>query len=112
MTRDQTRSSQGIFPRPSSRPDPGPPTQGRRLRARRRSRLSPGSVPKPSENGPDELFSSHKEVSFVTVPVTVKDSDGKMVDGLLAKDFSVYEDGALAEAHVFHQRSLPIYRRP
>ena len=27
------------------------------------------------------------------VPVTVKDHDGRRVDGLLAKDFAVYEDG-------------------
>src|SRR5262245_30455162 len=32
-------------------------------------------------------------VNFVQVPVTVKDSSGKLVDGLSPADFTVYEDG-------------------
>ncbi|MBV9572727.1 MAG: VWA domain-containing protein [Acidobacteriales bacterium] len=41
----------------------------------------------------EELFKLKSDVNFVEVPVTVKDDTGRMVDGLLAKDFSVYEDG-------------------
>ena len=59
-----------------------------------------------SENGRDELMTLTKTVNFVTVPVTVKDNEGKLVEGLLAKDFSIYEDGTLAEAHLLHQRSV------
>jgi len=68
---------------------PGPPPPG----SQEIKTVPPGSVPKPRPNGPDQLFSLTKEVNFVSVPVTVKDSEGKLVDGLLAKDFSIYEDG-------------------
>jgi len=41
----------------------------------------------------DELYRLKISTNFVDVPVTVKDRDGRRVDGLLFKDFSVYEDG-------------------
>ncbi|HUK43305.1 MAG TPA: VWA domain-containing protein [Candidatus Bathyarchaeia archaeon] len=70
--------------------------------------VPPGSVPRSGQSGPDELFSLVKNVSFVTVPVTVKDNEGKMVDGLLAKDFSVYEDGALVKLSFFTSDPFPL----
>ncbi len=70
--------------------------------------VPPGSVPKPSPNGPDELFSLVKNVSFVTVPVTVKDNEGKMVDGLLSKDFSIYEDGVPQKLSFFTSDPFPL----
>ena len=33
------------------------------------------------------------QVNFVQIPVMVKDSDGRRVDGLLPKDFTVMENG-------------------
>jgi VWFA-related protein len=45
-------------------------------------------------NSREELFTISRNVNFVVVPVTVKDpTSGRMVDGLLPKDFSVFEDG-------------------
>ena len=41
----------------------------------------------------EELFKFTLDVNFVQVPVTVKDDSGRMVNGLLATDFSVFEDG-------------------
>lgn len=67
-----------------------------------------GSVPKSSPSGPDELFSLVKNVSFVTVPVTVKDKEGKLVDGLLAKDFSIYEDGSPQKLSFFTSDPFPL----
>jgi VWFA-related protein len=83
---------------------PGPPPPG----SQEIKTVPPGSVPKPSPSGPDELFSLVKNVSFVTVPVTVKDSDGKMVDGLLAKDFSLYEDGSAQKLTFFTSDPFPL----
>ena len=97
---------------PANTPAAGSRQNRKRLRrARRRSRrFLPGSVPNSPESGRDQLFSLIKNVSFVTVPVTVKDSEGKMVDGLLQKDFTFRRRGA-AEDHVLHQRSISACRR-
>ncbi len=54
------------------------------------------------------MFSLVKNVSFVTVPVTVKDNEGKLVDGLLAKDFSIYEDGAPVKLTFFTSDPFPL----
>ena len=54
--------------------------------------VPPGSVPK-QNTAKDELYRLKVSTNFVDVPVTVKDRDGRRVDGLLPKDFSVYEDG-------------------
>lgn len=46
-------------------------------------------------NTRDEIYTLKRSVSFVAVPVTVKDkSTGRMVDGLLPQDFQVLENGA------------------
>jgi VWFA-related protein len=46
-----------------------------------------------SNAGKDQLFKLKSDVNFVEVPVTVKDVDGRRVDGLLPKDFVVLENG-------------------
>jgi len=51
-----------------------------------------GSVPKDLETG-EELPVIRVGASLVLVPVTVKDSEGRLVGGLLPKDFSVLENG-------------------
>ena len=67
-----------------------------------------GSVPKNSESGRDELFILEKNVSFVTVPVTVKDDEGKLVDGLLQKDFTIFEDGTQQKLTLFTSDPFPL----
>ena len=45
-------------------------------------------------NTRDEIYTLRTNVSFVAVPVTVKDKNsGHMVDGLLPADFQVFENG-------------------
>jgi VWFA-related protein len=51
-----------------------------------------GSVPAPANTSQEELYKYVVNTNFVVVPVTVKDSDGHLVEGLLQKDFSIYED--------------------
>jgi len=51
-----------------------------------------GSVPKDLETGQD-LYTFTVTTNVVMVPVTVKDSAGRLVGGLLPKDFSVLENG-------------------
>ncbi len=52
-----------------------------------------GSVPKDKETGEDVGFTIKTTTNLVLVPVTVKDGDGHMVNGLQPKDFNVLENG-------------------
>lgn len=54
--------------------------------------VPPGTV-KNQPGGQEELFKLSVNVNQVIVPVRVTDENGRLVSGLLAKDFSVYEDG-------------------
>jgi VWFA-related protein len=69
-------------PEQKSAPPPMPPV----------TTVPEGSVPKDTETG-EELYKIIRPVNFVLVPVTVKDADGRMVNGLQPKDFSVLENG-------------------
>ena len=51
-----------------------------------------GSVPKDLESGQD-LYTITVTKNLVTVPVTVTDREGRMIAGLLPKDFLVLENG-------------------
>jgi VWFA-related protein len=53
--------------------------------------VPPGSARKP--NAQDQLYTYVVHTNFVQVPVTVKDRDGRRVDGLLSTDFTVKENG-------------------
>ena len=52
-----------------------------------------GSAPRNQINPKETLFTIGVSARFVQVPVTVKDPDGRRVDGLLPKDFTVLENG-------------------
>jgi VWFA-related protein len=54
--------------------------------------LPPGSSAK--QNAREELYTLTVHTNFVEVPVTVKDKEGRRVDGLLSTDFSVKEKPA------------------
>src|SRR5271166_980212 len=55
--------------------------------------LPPGSSAKPGQAAQDLGYTIKNVSNFVQLPVTVKDRDGRMVDGLLPSDFSVMENG-------------------
>lgn len=56
----------------------------------------------------DPAFTIRTAVNFVVVPVTVKDSSGHLVDGLLKKDFSVHEDGVEQQIRLFTSDPFPL----
>jgi VWFA-related protein len=61
--------------------------------------VPPGTPRKP--NPQEQLYTLTVHTNFVQVPVTVKDKDGRMVDGLLPKDFSVMENGTRQKLSFF-----------
>jgi VWFA-related protein len=62
--------------------------------------VPPGTAPK-SSHSQDELYTYVIHSNFVQVPVTVKDREGRMVDGLLSTDFSVKENGTVQKLSYF-----------
>lgn len=54
---------------------------------------APSTGPRNQLNPKEDLYKISVSTSFVQIPVMVKDSDGRRVDGLLPKDFAVTENG-------------------
>lgn len=52
-----------------------------------------GSAPRNQINPAENLYKFVVSTNFVQIPVMVKDGRGRMVDGLLPKDFTVLENG-------------------
>jgi VWFA-related protein len=97
----------------SSRDDDGPPRVDNRVDqpdnnppAAAETRDVPGT----KANTPDQerLYKVSVSTNFVEIPVTVKDSSGRMVPGLLPKDFTVYENGTVQKLAYFTSDPLPI----
>src|SRR5579862_6233201 len=54
---------------------------------------SQGGTPRNQINPKDDLYKISVTTNFVQIPVMVKDSKGRRVDGLLPNDFTVLENG-------------------
>jgi len=89
---DATRSTNSIpFPgeaaqppdQPKEAPPPMPPVQT----------IPSGSKPRNQINPREDLYTISVSANVVQIPVMVKDSNGRRVDGLLPKDFTVLENG-------------------
>ncbi len=66
-----------------------------------------GSVPKDLETQED-LYKITVTANLVLVPVTVKGDDGRMVNGLLPKDFTVLENGQKQTLKFFTSDPFPL----
>jgi VWFA-related protein len=96
------KSGDRPLPAPEEQPLPPPPTEGAKT-------MPNSNRPANSDsNSRNELPTFHKSVDFVVVPVTVKDSDGRLVEGLLKKDFSVFEDGEPQKISFFDSEPFPL----
>jgi VWFA-related protein len=91
-------------PEPSTQPAPGSqgqPGNGAPPPMPPIKTVPPGSIPNDVSTSTDDLYKLVTGVNFVVVPVTVKDDNGHMVDGLLPKDFVVLEDGKRQQLKFF-----------
>ncbi len=66
-----------------------------------------GSVPRDMETQ-EELYKIKVYPTLVLVPVSVKDSNGREVNGLLYKDFSVLENGQKQQLKFFTSDPFPL----
>jgi VWFA-related protein len=61
--------------------------------------IPPGTAAKPSAQ--EQLYTLVVHTNFVQLPVSVKDRDGRMVEGLLPTDFTVVENGVKQKLSFF-----------
>jgi len=66
-----------------------------------------GSVPKDADTGED-LYKIRVTTNLVLVPVAVKDNEGRLIGGLLPKDFSVLENGQPQTLKFFTSDPFPL----
>ncbi len=93
---DQSQTAPGLNP---EAPPPG--SRGIKTVPATKESSAPG-------NDFDELYKLSVNVNFISIPVTVKDPEGKMVDGLLAQDFTVYEDNSKQTITFFTSDPFPL----
>lgn len=79
---------------PATSPQPTQPTHGQ----------SSGDI----ATSRDELFRIITNVTFIEVPVTVKDQSGRLMEGLQSQDFTVYEDGVPQRLSYFSSDPFPL----
>ncbi len=70
--------------------------------------VPPGGASNTPGSGRDQLFTLVKNVNFVFVPVTVKDEQGHLVEGLLPRDFEVREDNQRQNITFFTSDPFPL----
>jgi VWFA-related protein len=91
-------SASGSKNAPSEAPPPMPPVKT----------VPEGGASREGVNSREDLYTFKVTTNFVIVPVTVKDNDGHLVDDLLPKDFTVFEDGKKQDLKLFIVDPFPL----
>src|SRR5271155_919740 len=84
-------TSDMVYDKSATPPPPMPPVKT----------VPAGSVPKDVDTGQDVGYTITINPTLVMVPVTVKDKEGRLVGGLLSKDFTVLESGQAQKLKFF-----------
>jgi VWFA-related protein len=101
-------------PQPSQFPEDAPPAP--KNAHPDTPEANPASTPSPAAQAQlagistsrEDLYRISVSVNFVQVPVTVKNSSGRLVPGLGPKDFVIYEDGTPQQLRYFTSDSFPL----
>ncbi|HWX94080.1 MAG TPA: VWA domain-containing protein [Terriglobales bacterium] len=91
-------SASGSKNTPSEAPPPMPPVKT----------VPDGGASREGVNSREDLYTFKVITNFVIVPVTVKDDSGHLVDDLLPKDFTVFEDGKKQDLKLFIVDPFPL----
>jgi VWFA-related protein len=91
-------SASGSKSAPTEAPPPMPPVKT----------VAEGGASREGVNSREDLYTFKVTTNFVIVPVTVKDNDGHLVDDLLPKDFTVFEDGKKQDLKLFIVDPFPL----
>lgn len=91
-------SASGSKSAPSEAPPPMPPVKT----------VAEGGASREGVNSREDLYTFKVTTNFVIVPVMVKDNDGHLVDDLLPKDFTVFEDGKKQDLKLFIVDPIPL----
>lgn len=96
-------------PAPRSDEQPSAPPPMPPIKTVPEGRATPDAEGSPDNTGSrSDLYKIPVNVNFVLIPVTVKDSDGRLVSGLLPKDFTVLEDGVKQQLRFFTSEAFPL----
>ena len=96
-------------PVPRSEEQPSPPPPMPPIKTVPEGGATPDTAGSPDNTGSRaDLYRIPVNVNLVLVPVTVKDSDGHLVGGLLPKDFTVLEDGVKQQLRFFTSEPFPL----
>ncbi len=94
---------------PDDQSQPDNPLQGQPTPATPIDTVPKGQAANTPGSGSDELAYAIKvSVNFVPVPVTVKDDDGHLVQGLLRRDFAIFENGTEQNISFFSSDPFPL----
>jgi VWFA-related protein len=90
-------------PQPEGTTEPGPPPPVNI------KTVPPGGATPDQRGQREQLFTLTKVVNFVLLPVAVKDKDsGRLVGGLVPRDFEVYENGTRQQLNFFTSDPFPL----
>ena len=92
-SRAEPAGREGASPIASERGKTGPSSDATRANHRAGNRAAKRQRPRNQISPKEDLYKIIIQTNFVQIPVMVKDSGGRRVDGLLPKDFVVLENG-------------------
>jgi len=102
QTEQDNSSSSAGNPRQSDQQQPPPPKMPPI------ETVAPGTIPRNQINPAEDLYKLRVVTNFVMIPVMVKDSDGRRVDGLRPVDFTVKENDKEQKLTFFTTDPLPL----
>lgn len=106
---DTAPATKGEVPPPDSKPDAtAPPPSEPEYAPGVNPAVASDATGQDPANSRDDLYKIVRPVNFVLVPVLVKDENDRLVNGLLPKDFAVYENGAKQKMTFFTSDPFPL----
>lgn len=105
---ESSAAAPGAAPNSSSAQQPTPGTQPPPSQAKDQIQSAPPELPEAGEGVEKVAAAFRINVTYVEVPVTVKDTKGNLVAGLTWRDFRVYENGAYEPLKIFTTDATPL----